>query len=69
MPWNFAKLQKQSLGFAVIRIGTYRSVKQEEMVCVNLKRVSDSFENNKVNIRFIQCKHRKVDKSKHICIL
>ena len=29
MPWNFAEVQKQSLGFAAICMETYRSVTQK----------------------------------------
>ena len=66
MPWYFTKLQKQSLGFAVISIKTYRSVRQKEVYCLSLlkplwnhKEFQTQLENVKVKIRFIQCKHLK----------
>ena len=37
MAWNFAKLQKQSLGFIVVSSGTYVSVTQKEKLCLKLK--------------------------------
>lgn len=56
MPLNIVKLQKQILDFAVFRIGTYRSMTQKQMFWFNFQNVSDSFENIKVKIKFIQSK-------------
>lgn len=61
MPSTFKKLQKQSLGFAVIYIGTYMSVTQKEnnsfkfmKTFTESQRLSDSFEDTVVKIRFIK---------------
>ena len=68
VPWNFAKFWKQSLGFVVISIGTGISVKQKKNALfklmntlTKLQKVSDSFENIVVKIRFIYSIHLKAD--------
>ena len=66
LDWSYCL---SGLGFAVwnvwyvflfMRIGTCMSVTQKEMLCLNLwkqsQRVSDSFENMTVKIRFIHYK-------------
>ena len=61
MPSTFKKLQKQSLGFAIIYIGKYMSVTQKEnnsfkfmKTFTESQRLSDSFEDTVVKIRFIK---------------
>ena len=39
VPSNFAKLQKQSLAFIVILIGTYMPVIKKEMLYLNLRKL------------------------------
>lgn len=66
VPLSFRKLQKQILSFAAIRISTNRSATQKEILYLNLRSVSNSFENIKVNTRFTQKQTRSY--SKHVYI-
>ena len=48
--WYFAKLHKQSLGFVVICIKDYMSVRQQEMCCLNVLKLAWNYKEFQIQL-------------------